>query len=105
MMKRSEFDSALRAESPPAMSAPLTSLWWDAKGNWDAAHKTLQQDDGSDSAGRRSAGRRSAWVHAYLHRKEGDLSNAGYWYRRADKPIASGELADEWCEIVAAMTD
>jgi hypothetical protein len=44
------------------------------------------------------------WVHAYLHRKEGDAANAAYWYRRAAKPVAKGALAEEWRSIVAALT-
>ena len=55
--------------------APLAALWWAAKGEWDKAHEIVQDEDDADAA----------WVHAYLHRVEGDLGNAGYWYRRAGK--------------------
>ncbi|MEJ2133456.1 MAG: hypothetical protein P8Y95_17925 [Gammaproteobacteria bacterium] len=93
-MTRSEFEKALAKDSPPPMPAPLEALWWDAKNDWDAAHQALQADDSRDSA----------WVHAYLHRKEGDLANAGYWYRRANRPAAASELYVEWSEIVSALT-
>jgi hypothetical protein len=71
----------------------LRALWWAAKGNWDAAHKIAQDEDDKDSA----------WVHAYLHRVEGDLGNAGYWYRLAGKPVATGSLETEWEGMVAAL--
>jgi hypothetical protein len=60
---------------------------------WDAAHNALQLGSDPDTA----------WVHAYLHRKEGDASNAAYWYRRAGKPIATETLTDEWQQIVQAL--
>src|SRR5207247_8977505 len=68
-------------------------LWWDAKGNWKQAHESAQQDE--SPAG--------SWVHAYLHRKEGDTSNAGYWYRRAAKAPAEGSLQQEWPGIVESL--
>lgn len=71
----------------------LRAMWEDAKGNWNAAHAIAQDID--DQTG--------SWIHAYLHRKEGDLSNAGYWYRRAGKPVAHDTLADEWNRIVSAL--
>jgi hypothetical protein len=71
----------------------LAGLWWDAKGQWAKAHESAQQDEGPAGA----------WVHAYLHRKEGDLSNAAYWYRRAGKPVAGGSLQEEWSEITASL--
>lgn len=67
---------------PPAVQA----LWYDKKGNWDKAHQIVQDASDKDSA----------WVHAYLHRKEGDLSNAHYWYRRSGKVEFNGELSQEW---------
>ena len=63
------------------------------KGDWDAAHKIVMNEDTTDAA----------WVHAYLHRVEGDLSNAGYWYRRAGKPEAKDSLDAEWQRIVDAL--
>ena len=74
-------------------SPMLKALAHAAAGEWEAAH-TLVQDDPSPEA---------AWVHAHLHRVEGDLSNAGYWYRRAGKPQASGDLAAERSAIETAL--
>lgn len=71
----------------------MHALWHDARGDWDEAHRLAQRDD--DRGG--------AWVHAYLHRKEGDLSNAAYWYRRAGRPTAHHALGDEWREIAEAL--
>ena len=90
--------AALRASlansGPPAgLSPALEALWWDGKGDWEAAH-SLVQNDGS------AAG---SWVHAFLHRREGDLANAAYWYRRAGHPVARGPLADEWDAITASL--
>lgn len=76
---------------PEGLSMCLQALWWDKKGNWDRAHD-IAQEEGS---------REGDWIHAYLHRVEGDLGNAGYWYRRADKPAKSKEsLPEEWDELV-----
>lgn len=74
----------------PAHGKPLQALWWDAKGDWDQAHEVCQ------SAGSKEGD----WVHAYLHRKEGDLSNAAYWYNRASKPVFEGSLHEEWTALV-----
>lgn len=86
--------ASLAATKPPAgLSPPLEALWWEAKGDWTKAHEVAQaQDD-----------RECAWVHAYLHRVEGDLSNAGYWYRRAGRAAATGSLKAEWETIVTAL--
>lgn len=78
---------------PPASSLPLQALWWDAKGDWDKAHECAQADPGPAAAA----------VHAYLHRKEPDLSNARYWYNRAGRPPASGSLDDEWASLAAEL--
>ncbi|MBV9852490.1 MAG: hypothetical protein JO250_22725 [Armatimonadetes bacterium] len=89
-----EFRRTLADATPPAGPSPaLQALWLDGKGNWHEAHERLQDADDRDSA----------WVHAYLHRKEGDLSNAGYWYRRAEQPVASGPLEAEWESLVKAL--
>jgi hypothetical protein len=93
-MDLASFKSSLSASTPPVPLAPaLQALWWDAKGDWDKAHGCAQEQD--DEAG--------AWVHAYLHRKEGDAANAGYWYRRAGKTPATLPLAQEWEAIARAL--
>jgi hypothetical protein len=74
-------------------SGALAALWWDARGNWNRAHEIAQDVSGRDGA----------WVHAYLHRKEGDAGNAAYWYRQARKPVESGELRKEWESIVTDL--
>ena len=82
-----DFRKTLNADTPPMPMAPLLrALWHDGHGNWDEAHRVAQDVEGPDGA----------WVHAYLHRKEGDLGNAEYWYRRAGQPVATCELAAEW---------
>jgi hypothetical protein len=80
-------------EPPPSLPAPLLALWRDAKDDWDGAHRVAQDIESADGA----------WIHAYLHRKEGDASNAAYWYRRAGKPVARVSLEEEWEEIAAAL--
>ena len=93
-MTLTEFKATLSAPAPPpGSSAVLTALWHDARGGWDAAHGVAQDIDGPDGA----------WIHAYLHRKEGDASNAAYWYRRAAKPVASTSLEAEWNAIATAL--
>lgn len=89
-----EFRLTLSTDSPPADLAPaLVALWHDGRGDWSAAHNVAQDIDGPTGA----------WIHAYLHRKEGDLGNAGYWYARASKPAAKGSLDDEWAAIAARL--
>ena len=89
-----ELVGAVRARRRPEVevSAPVIALWQDACGDWEGAHATVQHETKGGGA----------WVHAYLHRKEGDLGNAGYWYRRAGRPEVGAEItiADEW-EIIA----
>ena len=94
MVSVADFKTSLAAASPASgLQPPLAALWWAAKGDWDKAH-TIVQDDPS---------REAAWVHAYLHRVEGDLGNAGYWYRQAGKPVARDTLEAEWERIVSAL--
>jgi hypothetical protein len=89
-----DFRASLAAAAPAVTRAPpLAALWWAAKGDWDAAHRIVQDENTSDAA----------WVHAYLHRVEGDLGNAGYWYRRASKPVATGSVEGEWEQLVSAL--
>jgi hypothetical protein len=81
------------AEPPSGLSDSLRALWHDGRGDWERAHQIAQEVD--DETG--------AWVHAYLHRKEGDLGNAAYWYRRAGQTVATDDLASEWSRIVLAL--
>jgi hypothetical protein len=93
-MSPADFRTSLSGAAPaPSLDAPLAGLWWAAKGQWDQAHKIVQDES--------SAG--AAWVHGYLHRVEGDLGNAGYWYRQAGQPVATDSLESEWQRIVAAL--
>lgn len=85
--------SLSKTEPPSGLSPALVALWWAGKNDWRKAHKLVMSEDGAECA----------WVHAYLHRFEGDLDNARYWYRQAHRPAASGELADEWAAIAAAL--
>jgi hypothetical protein len=88
------FQASLTSSVPPEqLSHALQALWYDAKGDWETAHNHAQAQE--DSIG--------SWVHAYLHRKEGDLPNAGYWYRRAGKPTSNETLESEWETIVKAL--
>lgn len=81
------FQASLAEADPPAgLTGPLEALWHAAKGDWRRAHAIAQQNEGD---------RTHAWVHAHLHREEGDLANAGYWYRRAGRPVAEGDIAAE----------
>lgn len=89
-----EFTASLTEAAPPRGLPPaLDALWHDRRGDWDRAH-TIAQD---------IAGTTGAWIHAYLHRKEGDLGNAAYWYGQARRPVAAGPLADEWTVIVQTL--
>jgi len=93
-MDIASFRTSLNQPAPPnGLSFALQALWWDAKGDWTKAHEQAQARE--DAAGN--------WVHAYLHRKEGDLANAGYWYRRADRPMPKANLEMEWAEIVESL--
>ena len=88
------FEDSLSGASPPAgLSDALQALWPERRGDWNRAHEIAQDHD--DAA--------CAWVHAYLHRREGDLSNAAYWYRRAGEPAAHDDMDDEWRRIVVAL--
>lgn len=93
-MRKDDFTASLASDAPPAdLSMPLLALWWQRKGDWEKAHDAAQSDDGAEAA----------WVHALLHREEGDLSNAGYWYRRAKRDVCDDALEAEWESIVSAL--
>jgi hypothetical protein len=90
-MTLQEFKSSLSHNEPPAGSSLLlVALWHDGKGNWDASHDIAQDIYSNDGS----------WIHAYLHRKEGDTGNAGYWYRKAGKPYPTVSLEMEWNTLV-----
>ena len=92
MKNITEFKSSLRLDEPDSeLSVQLKSLWYDGKGDWNNAHAKVDQL--TDKA--------SAWVHAYLHRKEGDIWNAGYWYRRAGQIRPNLSLQEEWEQLVS----
>jgi len=93
-MKFEEFQKSLDASSPPDnLSGYLQSLWYDAKGDWNRSHEIIQNLED----------RTATWIHAYLHRKEGDIGNADYWYRRAGKSRPDKTLEDEWKDMVEAL--
>lgn len=84
----------LRAASdPPTANHALHALWLEAQGDWEGAHDLIQDDAAGDGA----------WVHAYLHRVEGDLSNADYWYRRAARTRPEVSLPEEWDAMVTEL--
>src|SRR5438270_2765995 len=92
-MTLAEFKRSLSNTRPPAeLGVALTGLWWAGKDDWDRAHKIVMDEGGKDCA----------WVHAYLHRVEGDLENAGYWYRQAGRAVATEPLDSEW-DTIAEM--
>jgi hypothetical protein len=93
-MTPSDFERSLARNEPPVGLLPaLVALWWAGKDDWNKAHHIAADGESSDCA----------WVHAHLHRREGDLDNAGYWYRRACRPPANGDLAAEWATIAATL--
>lgn len=88
------FKTSLADEQPPTdLSLPLQALWSTAAGDWDLAHELAQRDGGPAGA----------WVHAHLHRVEGDFRNADYWYRRAEQPSCRGSLEEEWSAIAREL--
>jgi hypothetical protein len=89
------FESSLAEASPPdGYDLALQALWWAGKGDWNRAHECVQQDEGNP---------RCDHVHAFLHRQEGDLGNARYWYRRAGQHEGTGPLPDEWKAILGQL--
>lgn len=93
-MNFEEFQKSLTASSPPNdLPAYLLALWYDAKGDWNRSHGIIQNIEDKTAA----------WIHAYLHRKEGDIGNADYWYRRAGKNKSEKTLVEEWKNIVVSL--
>jgi hypothetical protein len=92
-MTLQSFKQSLSTAIPANVSDYLKALWYDANGNWDKAHKIIQ--DINDE--------KASWIHAYLHRKEGDDFNAGYWYNKAGKNRPTSSLDKEWDEIVTEL--
>ncbi len=93
-MDLSSFQESLSGDQPlQNASVYLKALWYDAKDKWDNAHKLIQDVDDKNAA----------WIHAYLHRKEGDIANADYWYSRAGKKRPSVSLKEEWEQIVTSL--
>jgi hypothetical protein len=93
-MNLSEFKSSLQSGEPPeGIGGCLTALWYDGKNDWKSAHEIAQDIDTPNGA----------WVHAYLHRREGDPGNARYWYSRAGKSMPAYALEKEWEEMVSIL--
>jgi len=94
-MTFAEFIASTATDSSPPSRLPqaLAALWHDRRGNWDVAHNLAQAAGGKDGA----------WVHAYLHRKEGDEGNAAYWYRSAGRPETTNSIDEEWENITRAL--
>jgi hypothetical protein len=81
------------ASMPPSLTESLQAMWYDRKGDWNKAHDIAQEIHSKEGS----------WIHAYLHRKEGDAGNAAYWYHRANQPVCKTSLAQEWEDIVKAL--
>jgi hypothetical protein len=90
-----DFQASVHTADKPAsgLSPTLQALWYDARGDWDRAHELAQEVESPEGA----------WVHAYLHRKEGDPDNARYWYRRAGRRESAAPLPEEWEEIASTL--
>ena len=88
------FKSSLSEPHPPeGISELLQALWYEGKNDWEKAHNIAQETSSADGS----------WIHAHLHRVEGDSGNAAYWYRRAGKPVARNSHHEEWEQIVTAL--
>ena len=94
-MTLEEFNRSIATDAvpPDGLGLAVQSLWWDAKGDWEKAHRLAQEDPNPNAT----------WVHAYLHRREGDETNAAYWYAKAVKPMATGPFSTERDHIVATL--
>ena len=93
-MDYNSFNYTLDMGQPPEeFHEAVKALWWERKGKWEKAHEIIQNLEGADAA----------WVHAYLHRKEGDIVNANYWYARAGREIGEGDIIEEFRFIVSEL--
>jgi hypothetical protein len=92
-MNFEEFVQSVSKDAPPNAAPTLQALWFAKKGNWDRAHQIAQDIHTTEGS----------WIHAYLHRVEGDVGNAQYWYSRAGKPLSKLSLDGEWEQIVEAL--
>jgi hypothetical protein len=92
-MNAAEFKASIAEGSPAGLSAPLAALWWDAKGDWSRAHGLVDELETAEGMA----------VHAYLHRKEGQASNADYWYQRAGRGFHRPALEAEWEALVEGL--
>jgi hypothetical protein len=93
-MTLNEFVKSVKRDAPPEdLDVPVSALWWDAKGNWAKAHELVDELESKEGMA----------VHAYLHRKEGSLANADYWYARAGRDFYRAELEEEWRTLVSGL--
>ena len=92
-MNLAAFKESLLKDYPPESSIYILALWFDAKGRWNKSHELIQEVEDKDAA----------WIHAYLHRKQGDISNADYWYNRAGKKRPSISVDEESEVLIAKM--
>lgn len=92
-MTLQEFKTSLKERQPPQVAVLLQALWYEAKGDWEQAHNLAQDVHTPDGS----------WIHAYLHRIEGDISNAEYWYHRANRKMPKLPLREEWEAIVSEL--
>jgi hypothetical protein len=89
-----DFKASLKKDTPPQGLSPLLkALWYDGKNDWDNSHNIAQDIHSNEGS----------WIHAYLHRKEGDSGNAAYWYRKAGRPVPAISLENEWETIVKSL--
>jgi hypothetical protein len=94
-MTIADFNESIHRKQPPANLGPiLLALWYDGKGDWEKSHQIIQDIETKDAA----------WIHAYLHRKEGDDFNAAYWYQRAGRLVPTESLEEEWRSLVDYFT-
>jgi len=95
-MNYTQFRNSLSGGTPPEkLSELLLALWHEARGDWDKAHDIVQDIHTSDAS----------WIHAYLHRREGDAGNAAYWYQRAGRKFPDVSMEEEWEELVKTFTE